>query len=273
MGNRATDEARLDRTLDEIDGDPNALWVLLGDQCDYINQHDPRYDAASLPRWLYDAAYEQPKVGLAALQRDELARRITKRKTLGKKLLAVVEGNHEAMIRKYSETDSYVGLIEQIRADKEQQLAIGASGFLVLRFRRIAGAGDDRGGDGYTLRLYLHHGWGGGDLSGGVALKLEREMDRYDADLYLMGHHHKVQSSAQSRPITLNAALELVQPPDRMGAICGTYMRGRIADADTYAEAKGYRPSPVSSDVVVRIRPNQGTYSVEERNSNQEAAL
>ena len=273
LGNRATDEARLDRTLDEIDGDANALWLLLGDQCDYINQHDPRYDAASLPRWLYDAAYEQPKVGLAALQRDELVRRIAKRKTLGKKLLAVVEGNHEAMIRKYSETDSYVGLIEQIRADKEQQLAIGASGFLVLRFRRIAGAGEDRGGNGYTLRLYLHHGWGGGDLSGGVALKLEREMDRYDADLYLMGHHHKVQSSAQSRPITLNAALELVQPPDRMGAICGTYMRGRIADADTYAEAKGYRPSPVSSDVVVRIRPNQGAYSLEARNSNQEAAL
>ena len=246
---------------------------MLGDQCDFINQHDPRYDLASLPRWLYDAAYEQPKVGLAALQRDELARRIAKRKTLGKKLLAVVEGNHEAMIRKYSETDSYVGLIEQIRADKEQQLAIGASGFLVLRFRRIAGAGDDRGGDGYTLRLYLHHGWGGGDLSGGVALKLEREMDRYAADIHLLGHLHKVQTNTSSRPITLDAELRLIQPPDRLGAVCGTFLRGRIADADTYAEVAGYRPSPASTDVVIRVQPDKGTYSLEVRNSNKAALL
>ena len=273
LGNRATDEVRLDRTLDEIDKDPNGYWLLLGDQCDFIAAHDPRFDLSSLPRWLYDAAYDNPKVGLGALQRDELARRINKRKTLGRKLLGVIEGNHEAMIRKYSEIDSYTGLIEQIRPDGETPLALGASGFVVLRFRRIAGEGEDRGANGYTLRLYAHHGWGGGDLSGGVALKLEREMERYDADCYLMGHHHKIQTIAQARPITLNQQLELVQPPDRIGAICGTYLRSRIAAADTYAEVKGYRPSPSSSDVVIRVRPNTGTYSVEARNSNQEAAL
>jgi len=274
LGSRACDEARLDRTLDEIDKDPSALWILLGDQCDFIAQRDPRYDLSSLPRWLYDAAYDNPKVGLAALQRDELARRINKRKSLGRKLLAVVEGNHEAMIRKYSEVDSYMGLVEQIRADKEQQLAIGASGFLVLRFTRTAGSADDPTiGNTHTLRIYMTHGWGGGDLAGGTALKLEREMDRYDANIYLMGHVHKVQTHISSRPITLNQNLELVQPPDRMGAICGTYMRGRISGADTYAEVKGYRPSPVSSNVTIRVQPMAGTYTLETRNGGRASVL
>lgn len=273
LGNRACDEARLDAALDEIDADKSGYWLTLGDSCDFINARDPRYDPSILPRWLYDAAYEQPKVGLGALQRDELVRRINKRKSLGRKLLAAVEGNHEAMIRKWSEVDSYVGLIERIR-DTDRPICMGAGGFLVLRFRRIAGKDEaPSSGNTFTLRLMLEHGWGGGDLAGGTALKLEREMDRYDADIYLMGHVHKVQTHISSRPITLDAELRLVQPPDRMGAICGTYMRGRIADADTYAEVKGYRPSPVSTDVLIRVQPDKGTYSLEERNSGRASVL
>jgi hypothetical protein len=272
LGNRATDEARLDAALDEIDGDAGAYWLLLGDQCDYIGRGDPRFDDKSLPRWLYDLNYDS-KAGLAALQRDELARRIGKRKSLGRKLLAVVEGNHEAMIRKHAEVDSYEGLVERIR-DTDRPLCLGASGFLVLRFRRIAGKDEaPSSGNTFTLRLLCEHGWGGGDLAGGIVNKLEREMDRYDADLVLLGHSHKVQTHVSSRPITLDAELRLVQPPDRIGAICGTFLRGRIADADTYAEAKGYRPSPASTDVVIRVQPDKGTYSLEVRNSNKAALL
>ena len=98
-------------------------------------------------------------------------------------------------------------------------------------------------------------------------------MDRYDADVYLMGHHHKVQSVTVSRPITLDKELRLVQPPDRMGAICGTFLRGVIGDADTYSATNGYRPSPSSTDVVLRIRPDRGEYELSARNSGAECRL
>jgi hypothetical protein len=272
LGNRACDEARLDAALDEIDADAGGYWLTLGDNCDFIAQRDPRFDKKSLPRWLYDADYSS-KAGLAVLQQEELARRICKRKTLGKKLLAAVEGNHEAMIRKYSEADSYEGLVQRVR-DVDRPICLGASGFLVLRFRRIAGKDEaPSSGNTFTLTLMCEHGWGGGDLSGGVALKLEREMDRYNADIHLLGHLHKVQTNTSSRPITLDAELRLIQPPDRLGAVCGTFLRGRIADADTYAEVAGYRPSPASTDIVIRVQPDKGTYSLEVRNSNKAALL
>jgi len=244
----------------------------LGDQCDYIGRGDPRFDDKSLPRWLYDLNYDS-KAGLAALQRDELARRIGKRKSLGRKLLAVVEGNHEAMIRKHSEVDSYEGLVERIR-DTDRPLCLGASGFVVLRFRRIAGKDEaPSSGNTFTLTLLCEHGWGGGDLAGGIANRLEREMDRYAADVVLMGHSHKIETHTASRPIALDSELRLVQPPDRLGSVCGTFLRGRIKDADTYAEAKGFRPSPASSDVLIRVQPDKGAYSLEIRNRNQETTL
>jgi hypothetical protein len=274
LGARACDEPRLDRALDEIDADPNGLWLGLGDYCEFINIHDPRWSLESIPRWLCDRWHDNPKVGIATLQRDELARRIKSRKTLSRKLLAWVQGNHEEAIIRHAEVDSYIGLLEQIRPDAERKLAVGTSGLLVLRFTRMTGKDEaPSSGNTWTLTIYLHHGFGGGDLMGGTALKLEREMARFAADLYLMGHVHKVQALTLSRPITLDKELRLVQPPDALGAYCGTYLRGRVSGADTYGEAKGYRPSPASTDVVVRIRPDKGEYELVTRNSGRETAL
>jgi len=116
-----------------------------------------------------------------------------------------------------------------------------------------------------TLPQWLLQAWHGGDLSGGVALKLEREMARYDADLFLMGHHHKILTHAQARPIRVNDAMQLVQPPDKQGAICGTFLRGRIDGVDTYQERKGYRPNPASTEVLVKIRPDKCEVDVVKR--------
>jgi len=272
LGERATDETRLDAALDEIDADAGGYWLTLGDNCSFINVRDPRFKPDTLAPWLYQAMYDHTDVGLGALQRDELARRIRKRKTLGRKLLAAVEGNHEEDVQRHCEVDSYVGLIERIR-DTERQLCLGPSGYLVLRFRRQAGKDEaPSSGNTFTLRLFLAHGWGAGQ--GGTPLKkLDDMMRQFDADIYLLGHYHVIDTHAAARPITLDAELRLIQPPDRLGAVCGTFLRSRIADTDIYSEVRGMRPGPASTDVVIRVQPDKGTYSLEVRNSNKAALL
>ena len=252
LGNRACDEARLDTTLDAIAADRNARYLFLGDQFDAINAKDPRFDVRTLPLWLVELWHEGRTI--AEAQRDGLLKRILSRPKLRGKCLGVIQGNHEHTIYKWSEINMYDPLVEAVKVGDES-LALGTSGFLVLRFRRVSG--EDTRGQTFTLTVYLHHGWGGGDLAGGIALKLEREMDRYDADLVLMGHHHKIHTPTQARPLRVNDVLQLVQPSDKQGAICGTFLRGRMDGVDTYQERKGYRPSPATSEVVVKVRPDK----------------
>ena len=270
-GAKASDTPRLRRRLKAIDENPMALWVDLGDNCDYINMRDPRFDFGTLPKWLVMQHYDNPDMGLAQLQRNDLARIINTYPTLGKKLIGFVKGNHETSIAKWSETDVYLTLLEQIRGDHDHGLAVGLSGYVVLRFRRVTGS-KKTNGTTFTVKLYLHHGWGGGGKAGGINIKLEDQMDRYESDVTLMGHHHKVTTHTNSAPLRVNAALQLEQPPDKVGAICGTYLRAVINDADTYAEGKAYRPSPMS-DIIVTIRPDKKEIDMVQRSVRETADL
>ena len=51
LGNEACDERRFCQVVQEIAGDDRALWIGLGDYCDFINRTDPRFDPLALPRW------------------------------------------------------------------------------------------------------------------------------------------------------------------------------------------------------------------------------
>ena len=256
LGTRACDEKRLDRCLAEIERDKYGFYLLGGDNLDCINAKDPRFDPRILPAWLLERWSETGD--MAASQRAELIARLQKHAGLRGKCVGVLEGNHETAIYRHTETNVYDPLVEALRQDGES-LALGYEGFVVWRFRR--------GGmhDTWTVVIYVNHGWGGGDLAGGVALKLERVMDRFDADVYLLGHHHRIQSIVQSRPLRVNAGLHLEQPPDRVGAICGTFVAGRLENIETYPERRGFRPTAQNGQVLVRIYPDKRRIELVER--------
>jgi hypothetical protein len=48
------------------------------------------------------------------------------------------------------------------------------------------------------VKVFVAHGWGGGELAGSSALKLQRTMWRKDAHIIITGHHHKPDSSAET---------------------------------------------------------------------------
>lgn len=212
---------------------------------------DKRFSVSTLPAWLA-TEYNQDH-GVCDPQRNELLRRIKSRKRLAGRCIGVVEGNHEQKVMHDFGIDMYHQFETALRVNEAERLDLGMSGFVVLRFQQVT-PGSEAPGHGYTLTMYTHHGFGGGDLAGGVALKLEREMARFDCDLALLGHVHKVQAVPRSRPIRVNGNLQLEQPPDVWGAYCGTFLRSRMQDVTVYSEAKGYGPSPTSR-VVIKVRP------------------
>ena len=115
-----------------------------------------------------------------------------------------------------------------------------------------AAATDGGGGSTSTLRVYLHHGHGGGKLAGGKALTMERTLLTTECDLALMGHVHS--------SIVVPGAVQGVDGAGkpvlrkRRGAYTGTFLRHAYEGQDTYSEIKGYLPG-VTDHIEVHLRP------------------
>ena len=109
-------------------------------------------------------------------------------------------------------------------------------------------------GDSWTVRFYIHHGWGGSSMEGGRALKLGRQLKRYEADVYLMGHLH----SREGTPYVQSAAATNTDKTirlEKIAAYTGTFLQTVALDQpehpgvedellEGYAEYKGHPPSP-----------------------------
>jgi hypothetical protein len=141
-------------------------------------------------------------------------------------------GNHELAVEEDLSADMYLDVLEALNTGHD--LRIGLSGWVNLKFRRC-----DNGGT-TTIKIFLHHGWAGGDLMGGVALKLERLSSSYDADLYLMGHLHKL-ICFPSVYLGTDRSGKIVSKT-RYSICTGSFLKTALDDATTYAERKGFKP-------------------------------
>lgn len=248
LGNAACDELRFKATIDRIAADPSCYWIGLGDYCDFVNLSDKRFDPASLASWL--------KVHhLGDVARAQKERFLELVQPIAGKCLALVEGNHEAAIRKRYERDIYreivLGIKEQAGHPVGHHLAIGVCGWLLLAFYRP----DRDKGPRRTMRFYLHHGFVGGKLAGAKALNMQRWLWTHNADCVIFGHSHNTGVQVEAvESCSTNGRVEYAQ---RIGVYGGTYMRGA-----RYAQEAGYFPLPLSG-VEIRLRP--GAVKIEDR--------
>lgn len=182
LGNRSTRERDLTQLVNEVIApDPNAYWLGLGDYCDCINLHDPRFDPTELAGWLYaDRGRSLADIGRAESRRFcELVTPIRDR------CLGLVSGNHEDMILQHSEADVYGALVEAL-ADGANEHRLDHRGFINWRFQRT-----DAGGT-WTLRLHATHGSNGGRRPGGTANRLTDIAGGIDGvDVVVQGHTHR----------------------------------------------------------------------------------
>lgn len=235
---------KLKSIVSEIAKDPErSFWVDLGDRFDLINRSDPRFTTDILADWLTISDLAD----IAKAQRNHYLDIVS---PIAPQCVGLIEGNHEAMIKKHYERDIYLetvaGIKEIGKFPSDHNLAWGYSGWLVFNFYR-----KEQRASVAKIKCFLHHGHGGGQLAGGAALVLERILLRHNCDLALLGHNH--------RTFTLPVTVEEVNNGNRVvgglrqGAFCGTFFDG--IGYDTYASMKGYPALPVGYIKII-LRPH-----------------
>ena len=224
LGAANVDEKLVQEVATRLTGD-NVYWVDLGDSIDAINMRDPRFDPRMLPEW----------VDLADLIDIPKAQTIRYKHYFGKlgaNCLARLYGNHEMVLQKYSERDIYTALNNAI--DLPVDRALGFSGFIRLRFRRMA---NGKVSETWTQVIYVHHGASNGKLAGGKALNLERLSLGWSADIYAVGHSH-TKLALQKVTVGVQPRKNALRYKQQIMINVGSFMDGTTG----YAERKGLYP-------------------------------
>lgn len=162
-----------------IAADPLALVIGMGDYVEAIAVDDKRFDPRELPKPL--------DIDMLLTPFYAAAMRFCKiwEPTAGKWLF-MIDGNHETVAGQRYHSPVTAWIAERMRAP----YVGGADQCAWAIVRMMTGGAKSRRG---RFRIFAIHGWGGGELAGAPALKLERQMMRKQADLVLMAHMHQSQ--------------------------------------------------------------------------------
>jgi len=242
LGNASADERSLRMLAEQIKREPLTYWCHLGDMCEYINLHDPRFDPSDLAGWMMTGET------LCDIGRAETRRFLDIMAPVRDKCLAIVQGNHERQILRHSEVDAYGVLVEGL-ADGENDHRLDDRGFVTWVFRR-----GDNGGK-WALRMFLTHGWAGGRSAGNAANKLGQLAQQVDGvDVIAMGHLH----DPAYRPM----AVMRPGPRRHRTTTVHTISAPALVSQMAYGEAVNMPPHPTGW-AEVHITPDKQTMSVE----------
>jgi len=157
------------------------------------------------------------------------------------RIIGLASGNHETNIIRRAGTDPIARLTRALECKN-----LGYSGLIKLRL-------SENGSRGRTVTIRYHHGWGGGSRTQGADLtKFSKDLQYWQADIFLYGHVHRKQTDRVPR-LGLSGE-ELVSKP-KVLCICGTFLKTYSKGIDsTYSEEKGYPPVEIGG-LIVNIKP------------------
>lgn len=242
IGNAACDELLLRQTVRKITEEENHYWIGGGDAADFINRKDKRHRETSVASWLHGIE------DIARMSRDRV---ISILEPIKNKCLGLICGNHEMSFLRRYEVDIYASMVDRLRPDHKTKIMLGTQGFIILRLRRTLKSGAKS--TSWPVRIYCHHGYGGGRLEGGHALALGRIFKDYDCDIGLMGHRHV----KQVLPRVQVAVTRDGRVFDRyqVGAFCGSFLKSYTEDG-IYVEEKGLPAQPLGP-IKLRLWPTE----------------
>lgn len=244
LGAAQCDESKLRCEIEMARRDVDAMCFILGDVSDYISPQDWRFRSNNIASWV-----DQDDLG-----QSQVKRAIELFSPIAKKLIGVLQGNHEDAIQRDFNNNVHKHLVDGLGVRD-----LGYSSFLRLQFayRRIARGRKKGGGDFRKLDLLLHHGFGGGRTEGADMNKFNEFALSYDADLIVSGHTHK-RGCYKDKVYFLNQhnALDVRY---RLKCRAGTYLNTIVENGanHTYAERAGMRPVSTGA-LIVTYRPYDG---------------
>jgi hypothetical protein len=163
------------------------------------------------------------------------------------KFLGLMIGNHEDTILKKSNTN----IIKRL-ANLLDIPYLGYSCF----YKLILHENNSRV---RTVLLRTHHGYGGGSRTQGADLtKFSKDMQFYDADVFLYGHVHRLQFDEVPRLSIVGN--NLVSKPKTL-VICGTFKKSFSDDSSTtWEETKGFPPTRIGG-AIINIKPDSNAWA------------
>lgn len=228
--------------------DHDAWFIGMGD---YIDTLSPSNRSRLRGAELYDTA-------IKALDRDAQARvkelynealKPSKGRWLG-----LLEGHHFFQYRDQTTSD-------QELAKMLECPFLGTSAYVRLVFpRNETGRSTPQTG---SVVIWAHHGAGSSQAAGGAINRLARLMPAWDADIYLMGHHHKVGAQPMDyvRPVYPPNGKPHLLHTTKLLVATGSFLKGYIVGRQDggiprggYVEQGMMNPVQLGAPLV-RIRP------------------
>ena len=227
IGAKAFDKKAFVSYLKE--SDENTYFVGIGDLYDAVIVQDIRYQKSS-----------DDTNGDAVID-EQVDRGVELLEPYKDRIIGLGVGNHERTVIKRCGTDMIKRTCKKLGVP-----SLGYSGLVRLIFR-------EKTGRGKKVIIRYHHGWGGGSRTIGADLtKFSRDVAYWDADLFLYGHVHKLQTDQIPRLGLVGE--RLIAKPKTM-CICGTFLKTYMNSEDaTYSEVCGYPPVAVGG-ITISIKP------------------
>lgn len=245
VGSINCDEALLDQDIKWI-LENEALWVGLGDYCEFISPKDFRFRPEDVAPW----CRSEKDVAEAQIQR--IVQKLDPIKHL---CIGLLKGNHEDSIYDRYDNNVYARLLRHLKVE-DRRIRLDTRGFIRLLFRRHSGG--SKKGSGKTVTIFAEHGYGGGRMEGAPALALGRLAKNYHAQIFLEGHRHRELSMVDQRISVRGNRLV----GEKLALVCcGTYLKTWEEKTEIYAERKQYPPKPTGTPVI-KIVPWQDEIQV-----------
>jgi len=232
-GDEQCDEKAFKRYL--ADSDEHTYFIGLGDYMDMIIPSDPRY-FPGMTGSVVDIVDHQLR-GFADLLSPYTD-----------KILGLGWGNHEWEILKRHGTSPASRLNEMLGTRD-----LGYSGLLNLCLKQ-------GGKNSRSVIIRYHHGFGGSSrTSGGDLTKFEKECANWDADLFLYGHVHKLQTVRVARGGLCGATFVA---KDQHLVICGTFKKTfNDGPCPTWSEKMGF-PMRTVGGPTIYIEPRRHRHEI-----------
>jgi len=238
IGSAYCDEKTLQTDINRIAEDPNALWVGMGDMCEWVQRNDPRFSTEELAPWITTKTRD-----IAKAEREHTVEMLWPIKD---KCLGLIEGNHERSIARHNERDVYAQLAEDLELGEDSLL--GPAGFLRVVF-------SCNGGKAFTLRIFLTHGWWSGRYYSSSVFPLEKLAGDVEADMIVCAHNHQKGAFTVQRFVCDHA--NNVYQKEMLCVNTGCYLY-----PSSWVRSKGFRPAQHGAKSVM-VRPYYKTLHTE----------
>lgn len=237
----AVDLKRLKETI-QFGVDHNAWFIGMGD---YADLESPSNRKMLESTGFYDSVRDA--LDLKAEEIEEELQDLLK-PTVGR-WLGLLEGHHYHVHQDGTTTDTR--LAQFLKAPY-----LGTCAYINLTFQSAARHVNPQ------VNIWLHHGRAGGKLLSTPINQLEHVIKGFDADIYLIGHHHKSVAARHSRVYPVfGPKMGTLDHRDSYLICCGSYLKGFVEShkrngrpGGMYAEAGMMNPLSLGG-VKIWLRP------------------